>query len=135
MTATITSHYHVIAVQDWGGSQEYYIGKDDPLTLTEAQQLADDMVRADTIYMSGGGLDSDRAGEAEFGDRYHDLISTNVAPGWNAIWLVTCEQQCRFGEIFHGRTCTECGTTTPPPRDVRDVWGEPYWTSGEVLAW
>jgi hypothetical protein len=37
MTSTSHVHYHVAAVQDWGGSQEYGVVWDDKLDLTAAR--------------------------------------------------------------------------------------------------
>ena len=119
MTATPnTSHYHVIALQNWSGRYEYARGENQPITLTQARQHANDMIRANTIYMSGNS-----ALETEFGDRFHNLISTNVNPSWNSIWIVGCGEPCRFQETFRGRTCPTCGHTAQPSAES---WGEPY---------
>jgi hypothetical protein len=53
MTDNSANHYHVIADQDWGGSQEYSTGNTEPLTLETALQFADDTIRADAPNRPG----------------------------------------------------------------------------------
>jgi hypothetical protein len=111
---TVADHYHVFAVQDWGGSQQWMRGTDDRLTRVGAEQLAAEMAQADTAAVSG---DPDRfeAARLKFGDeRFSELVSGNVCPGWNAIWLIDCGDLCRFEETFHKKQPHE--------------WGEPHWT-------
>jgi hypothetical protein len=103
-------HYHLFAVQDWGGTQECWHGENDKLSLADARKLADDMGRADTLSMSG----DVEQGEREFGERFYELVSNNVAPGWEGIWVVPCDDPCRFEEVFD-----PFGT---------DAWGQPHWT-------
>jgi hypothetical protein len=112
---TDTDHYHVIAIQDWGGSQEYWRGSDEHYTQAQARQFADDAIRADDLWWSK--LDFDRL-EAEFGERWHELISSNVNPGWEAVFIVDCPTECRFDELFSS--------------NWRE-FGEPYWTAGAPI--
>lgn len=111
-------HYHVFAVQDLGGTQEAWkMPQDDQkLTLEQARQLASDMKRADWLFRDGPAEFTDpRMAIDEFGDRLYDLISDNVAPGWDAIFVVDCHGSCEL--TFHKFTpdmdtelkfCAEC---------------------------
>ncbi|MFI9552633.1 hypothetical protein [Nonomuraea endophytica] len=120
-----TDHYHVFAVQDWGGRQEFMRGERDRLTHEEAVQLVADMAEADTAYTGHhmAGVVSREQYEAiqeKFGDRFSDLISTNMCPGWNGIWVIPCGQECTFEEVF----------ALPP-----EEWpGKPHWKPGTDSA-
>jgi hypothetical protein len=74
------------------------------------------MVRADTWFHQIDPF----AAIGEYGvDRLRDLVSTNVAPGWEAVWLVPCDDQpCRFPEIKKSHSNT---------------FGEPYWTAQPAM--
>lgn len=116
-----SDHFHVMAVQDWGGSQEYGRGWDDQLSRADAEQMTADIVECDTAYAgfcgsnAGMAFDSYEAARQKYGDeRFSELASTNVAPGWDAVWVVKCEQSCRFEDLFHGKR--------------PEQWGEPLWT-------
>jgi hypothetical protein len=112
-----TGHSHVLAVQDWGGSQEYWRGWDDNLTLADAEQLARDAVRADSLWWQHQGEQPDATDrlDRELGDRWPDLISTNLCPGWSAIWIVDCREPCEW-------------SAENDPGDLR-----PWWTAGRHL--
>jgi hypothetical protein len=111
-------HSHVFAVQDHGGSQERWVGNDEKLTFADARKLADDMGHADTlVYRTGNGEQAAR----RYGDRLGELISSNVAPGWDGIWLTPCTSDCRFEQLFH-----EFGE--------RESLSRPYWTPATGAA-
>ncbi|MFI6299568.1 hypothetical protein ACIBEJ_48795 [Nonomuraea sp. NPDC050790] len=129
-TANLTNcggadHYHVVAVQDWGGRQEFMRGEPAHLTHEEAVQLVVDMAEADAAYTGHhlAGVVSREQYEAvqeKFGDRFSELISTNMCPGWNGIWIIPCGQDCTFDEVF----------ALPP-----EEWpGKPYWTPSSARA-
>ena len=116
-TTMAMKHHHVVAVQDLGGTQERWFAPaqtvDDYWTRQQAEQLAHDMIEADTAYAGRGrsGMDIAAwdAAHAKFGDRLHELISGNVAPGWDAIYIVDCADPCSW--------------------DINQpVTGEPWWT-------
>ena len=90
--------YHLMAVQDWGGSQEWWVDWPVHLTRADAEAIAADMADADRAYLSGD-LDDYLAGEAryspKYGDDWHKLISTNVCPGWDAIFIERCPETCK----------------------------------------
>lgn len=121
----MTDHFHVTAVQDWGGSQERMYGFDDHLTRAEADQLAADMAEADAAYLGGpcDGTDIARyeAAREKFGERFGELVSGNVCPGWNAIWVTPCGDpwaspdgdSCQFKTLMGSRP---------------EAWGKPFWT-------
>lgn len=114
MSNDTAEHYHVFAVQDWGGSQEWIKGWDDQLTIKEARQFLADMIRADNARTP----DEVAALIAEFGeDRFYDLVSTNVNPGWEAMWITGCQHTCRFAEQFDL---------------VPNGLGDPTWTPGHI---
>lgn len=92
----MSGHYHVFAVQDLGGSQESWTGWDDQFTAAEANQHLNDIVRADVMSQNGHAAEA----RAEFSERYSDLVSDNVAPGWDRVIAVCCAEPCRFGELF-----------------------------------
>lgn len=102
-------HHHVIAVQDWGGSQERTYGYPDPLTRDEGERLAADMAEADRLVYE---LGHSEAAYRLYGDRVPDLISGNICPGWEAIWLLPCADQCQFEKAFEQDPAS---------------WGEPHW--------
>lgn len=112
-------HYHVLAAQDLGGSHEWLRGWEEPLSLADAKQLVADMIRADRVaHWSRTHAEAEAAlGKlrSEFGDRYQELVSTNVNPGWEAIWITYCSHDnCVADLVFGGGDWRE--------------W-EPYWTS------
>lgn len=87
-------HFHVVAVQDWGGSQEYWRGWDDKWTREEAEAHAGDMLIADRLVNELGEHDLARH---VFGDRLHKLEPTNAGHlGWDAIWVEPCEPDCNW---------------------------------------
>jgi len=92
----MTAHYHVLCFQDFGGSQEYAIGSDRRLTCAEALDLAKDAVEADRPNREGwdGGTweDLEARYAPKYGADWTDLLSTNVAPGWEAVFLLPCDQ-------------------------------------------
>lgn len=103
-TSDISStHYHVRAVQNRGGTQERRLGWDDQLTHPDAEHLAAKMLDADT-------LDPDQA-YAKYGERMLNLKSDSVAPGWEDIWIVACD----------GASCSDL--------DNPETWGTPWWTA------
>ena len=103
-------HHHVLAVQDWGGSQERFIGIPEALTRDQAGQLVADMAEADRLVYELGHTE---AAERLFGERVPDLISGNVCPGWEAMWIVSCATKCRYSEV------SEQGP---------QAWGDPEWS-------
>lgn len=111
----MSAHHHVIAVQDWGGSQEYFRGEPDPLTREQAEQLVTDMADADRLTRE---LDRWDEAERKYGDRLDDLVSSNVCPGWDAMWITTCGMRCAFDDIW-GR---------------REKLGDPVWPRDEQPA-
>src|SRR5580693_3022298 len=92
----MSAHYHVFAVQDLGGSQESWTDWDDHFTAAEANQHLNDIFRADVMSQNGHAAEA----RAEFGERYSDLVSDNVASGWDRVIAVCCAEACRFGELF-----------------------------------
>jgi len=89
------THYHVVAAQDWGGSQEFWrLDKTDPLTKQEAEALADRMLEADLASQDGG--EARVASQRMFGAEWDELVSGNVAPGWDGIWVVPCDEPLEF---------------------------------------
>lgn len=100
ITAT-ADHWHVYAIQDEYGSTEYRRGWDDRLTETQARALAGDVIRVDTAYLYG--WDEFNELRAEYGDdRITELVSTNVNPGWDGIWVLGCYgPKCRFHDVVH----------------------------------
>lgn len=114
-------HFHVFAVQDWGGSQEFLRGFDERLSYADAVQLVTDMAEADTAYtghhMAGTTSAEDyEAVQRKFGDRFDDLISGNVCPGWDGIWIIPCVPDCAFQELFD--------------MPAHEWSGDPHWTPG-----
>lgn len=92
--------FHVLAVQDWGGSHEYWRLCSTHLDESSARQFADDAVRADAPnrddWWDDHSLEDYETLKAEFAaDRWEDLISDNVNPGWNAVWLFECGTWCQ----------------------------------------
>lgn len=121
------AHYHVFAVQDWGGSQERWTGEDTPMSRDAARKHADDMARADhLVYGDHGSIAAhERAmdeAEREYGDRLRDLTSGNICPGWEAIWIRACAEPCRFDDLF-----SQAKADAYRPRGERP---EPYWPAG-----
>jgi hypothetical protein len=121
-------HYHVLCFQDFGGSQEYAIGWNRKLTTAEALDLAKDAVDADLPNRIGSyhpdfpkETDWD-ALEAKFkpkyGDEWTDLMSSNVAPGWEAIFITPCDQDGEC-DIWRGE-------------ESRYQW-TPWWTPARGL--
>lgn len=86
-------HYHVIAVQDWGGTQESWCGHDDQWTHAQAVEHATAMVDADRLWWQESRF---HEAQEKYGERLWDLISDNVAPGWDALWIVACGQPCAW---------------------------------------
>lgn len=108
-------HYHVAAVQDAGGSQECWRTWDDRWNREQAEDHAATMADADSAYVSGS-LDRYEAAVKKYGeDRFSELHSDNVAPGWNAIWIVPCTADCVWD--LYG------------PAEIREL--EPYWAPQE----
>lgn len=105
-------HHHVMAVQDWGGSQEFWRSWDDQWTCEQAMAHAAAMADADSAYVSGD-VDRYMAAREKYGDdRFSDLISGNVCPGWNAIWVISCPDDCLWDLI-----------------ELEDIQGlKPWWT-------
>lgn len=118
MVAYCGRHFHVLAVQDWGGSQEHWRGWDDQRTRGQAEQYALDMIEADTAYVAyhcGDPGDWARVYDAvrdKFGERFSDLASGNVNPGWDAIFIEPCGPQCGWSAD-------------------REPATRPWWTSAE----
>ena len=79
------SHYHVYAVQDWGGSQEYWRYETGKLDYDQAEIHAMLMVVIDS---ANRGIDL--AGEWQWADELRGYASTNISPGWEAIWITPC---------------------------------------------
>jgi len=119
-TTGTTTHYHVLAVQDYGGRQEYWKGEDAKMNLAAAEQLARDMAEADTAYVgahcTGMDLDAWEAAKHKYGDRLSDLISTNVNPGWEAIFIRPCEE------------AGECDLWRDISSRYEASYPEPWWT-------
>jgi hypothetical protein len=107
IAAARINHYHVVAVQDLGGSQEYWrswgccterITADDgaPSEL-DAKALVVEIVACDTVSNHFAGTDVFDAVIEKLGDKFFDLSSTNVGPtGWNQIWIVGCRSDDTF---------------------------------------
>jgi hypothetical protein len=93
------THYHVLCVQDLGGSQEYWHGWDDKDTREKAEDRAQDAINADQAIGPGGTVanaddyeEFERKYRAKYGDDWDHLCSTNVNPGWEAIFIQPCDQ-------------------------------------------
>jgi hypothetical protein len=124
------THYHVLCFQDFGGSQEYATGCERKFTMAAALELARDAVEADLPNRIGGyhpdfpeETDPD-ALEARFrpkyGDEWTELMSSNVAPGWEAIFIMPCDQ------------AGECDIW----RDYADRYNwTPWWTPSQGIPW
>jgi len=114
MTDTITIDagavdvgYHLMAVQDWGGSQEWWRDWHTHLSRAGAEAVARDMVDADGLREVGtpeAWDDAEAKYSAKYGEHWHDLMSTNVCPGWEAIFVMPCPDTCQ------GDYCGELGT-------------------------
>jgi hypothetical protein len=100
------THYHVVAIHDWGGSQQCDHVWDDHWTQDQAKGFADHVIKADSSW------DVDLSTPA-FSYDYFELKSCNVAPGYNAVWIVACEST--------GRDCRNELFDRSRPRDT------PYW--------
>lgn len=89
-------HYHVLCVQDLGGTQECWRGWDEKRTRAEAEELARDAIEADRPNREGWNEttweDNERKLQPKYGDDWTDLCSDNVAPGWQAIFIRPCAQ-------------------------------------------
>lgn len=103
------NHYHVVAVQDHGGSQEYWRawggspgspGNDGVLGETDARVLARNVAACDVVSTHFGGTEVFEAALENLGDRFFDLASSSVAPGWEQIWIVGCDHECRSDGLF-----------------------------------
>ena len=109
------AHYHVFAVQDWGGSQESWRGWDDKWSSAEAREHLLDLLICDMAnHPEHQAALIERYGE----DRYCELTSDNVAPGWEAIWIAGCTKECDFKGQFD--------------RAETRRLGEPTWTMGSL---
>jgi hypothetical protein len=121
-TAEKTIHYHVLCIQDVGGSQEYGIGWDRKSTLAEAEEIARDAIEADRGNREGWyeGMPTYDELEAryrpKYGDDWKDLYSTNVNPGWEAIWIRPCDQD------------GECDIWCDAASRYDGHYPEPWWT-------
>jgi hypothetical protein len=115
MTSTTHVHYHVTAVQDWGGSQEYEVVWNDELDLTAARRLADNMVRADTWFHQIDPF----AAIGEYGvDRLRDLVH---------------QRRSRLGSRL---ACPLRRPAVPVPGNKKshsNTFGEPYWTAQPAM--
>lgn len=103
-------HFHVIAAQDLGGTQQAARGWSHRWTREYAERIARELITADSINLSGK-ADAIEAAIVEYGeDDWCEITSSNVAPGWDAIWI---------------HECLEC-----PVRWFADlsVYGRPWWT-------
>lgn len=115
-------HWHVFAIEDWGGSLERVKGWDEPMTEDKARTLADDIVKADTLR--GTPIDCDvleanptwKRLRATYGDNLDELTSSPCGP-WQATWLIPCFEpdHCRYSDI----------RVSLPHRFPRSI--EPYW--------
>lgn len=88
--------FHVSAVQDWGGTQEHWKVWDGHFTRAEAETIGIDMLIADSAIREGTPewyCRVERKYSAVYGERWHDLVSGNVAPGWDAVFIDSCEDK------------------------------------------
>jgi hypothetical protein len=93
-------HYHVICIQDFGGTQESGKAWEDQRTWDQAVEFARDCIEADTGNRVGWyhqdhmpATDEDHVYakfSAKYGDKWNELLSDNVAPGWDAVFIRPC---------------------------------------------
>jgi len=101
-------HFHVFAVQDWGGSSEHWRHWEEPWSYDDAITHGIMMIFADHGLQLPPQFNGMAYGISH--KRFRELASTNISPGWNAIWIEKCAEPC----------CVDCWV----PADL----GEPWWT-------
>jgi hypothetical protein len=106
-------------VQDFGGSQEYWVWEKSKLTLQAARILAAEMIDADTLAENGGQEELER----KYGARAHELCSDNVCPGWNCIFIRRCSQDGDCDISNEIEECMKGGYACASLHGVQDEFG------------
>lgn len=94
----MSAHHHVIAVQDEGGRDEYWRGWDDRYTVKAAKQRVAAMVECDAVTSPE---EMDRLLE-KYGNDFYSLSSDCVSPGWDSIWITSCDDGCDYEKQLTG---------------------------------